>query len=158
MRPDNREVKHVSAYSHSDRWVSACGAWRDAWIGVGEIRWSQGICKIFVIEPFLEMTGRLLEPLARYVELRMEQAKSAFGSRGKCSQGGWCFLRDDSSGEQATPSSHHRSSRGQRLRSHCYVIARAQRTFRAPNRECDKQGAGARENSRPGLSVNVQTA
>ena len=32
---------------------------------------------IFVIEPFPEMTGRFLETLARYVELRKEQARSA---------------------------------------------------------------------------------
>ena len=32
---------------------------------------------IFVVEPFPEMTGRFLETLARYVELRKEQAKSA---------------------------------------------------------------------------------
>src|SRR5689334_15118475 len=32
---------------------------------------------IFVMEPFPEMTGRFLETLARYVELRKEQAKSA---------------------------------------------------------------------------------
>src|SRR5215813_4567435 len=31
---------------------------------------------IFVIEPFPEMTGRFLETLARYVELRKEQATS----------------------------------------------------------------------------------
>jgi nucleotide-binding universal stress UspA family protein len=31
---------------------------------------------IFVVEPFEELTGRYLETLARYVELRREQAKS----------------------------------------------------------------------------------
>ena len=31
---------------------------------------------IFVVEPFPEMTGRFLETVARYVELRKEQAKS----------------------------------------------------------------------------------
>ena len=31
---------------------------------------------IFVVEPFPEMTGRFLETVARYVELRREQAKS----------------------------------------------------------------------------------
>ena len=31
---------------------------------------------IFAVEPFPEMTGRYLETLARYVELRREQAKS----------------------------------------------------------------------------------
>ena len=31
---------------------------------------------IFVIEPFAEMTGRYLETVSRYVELRKEQAKS----------------------------------------------------------------------------------
>src|SRR5215472_695699 len=31
---------------------------------------------IFVIEPFPEMTGRFLETVARYVELRKEQARS----------------------------------------------------------------------------------
>ena len=52
----------------------------------------------------------------------------------------------------------HRSSRGQRLRSHCYVIAWTRRTFHASNRQCDKQGADLRENPRAGLSVNSQTA
>jgi nucleotide-binding universal stress UspA family protein len=32
---------------------------------------------IFVVEPFPEMTGRFLETLARYVELRKEQARDA---------------------------------------------------------------------------------
>ena len=41
------------------------------------------------------------------------------------------------------------------MRSHCYVVAWGQRTFRA-SRQCDKQGAGVRENPRIGLSVNVQ--
>src|SRR5580692_2739979 len=40
------EVKHVSAYSHSDRWVGASGAWGGAWDGAGEIPWSQGICNL----------------------------------------------------------------------------------------------------------------
>jgi hypothetical protein len=31
---------------------------------------------IFVVEPFAEMTGRFLEAVARYVELRKEQATS----------------------------------------------------------------------------------
>ena len=31
---------------------------------------------IFVVEPFSEMTGRFLETLARYIELRKEQATS----------------------------------------------------------------------------------
>ena len=31
---------------------------------------------IFVVEPFPEMTGRFLETVARYVELRKEQARS----------------------------------------------------------------------------------
>jgi nucleotide-binding universal stress UspA family protein len=31
---------------------------------------------IFVVEPFQELTGRYLETLARYVELRREQARS----------------------------------------------------------------------------------
>jgi nucleotide-binding universal stress UspA family protein len=57
---------------------------------------------IFVVEPFSEMTGRFLEAVATYAELRKEQATSV-GSRGKCGQGGWCFLRDDSSGERANP-------------------------------------------------------
>src|SRR6516164_6137036 len=92
---------------------------------------------IFVVEPTLvptsapETSGRFLEAVARYAELRKERA---------------------------TPSSHHRSSRRQRLRSHCYVIARTQRTFHASNRQCDQQGADERENPRTGLSVNVQTA
>src|SRR5215470_9879615 len=31
------EVKHVPAYSHSDRWVGASRAWGGAWVGAGEI-------------------------------------------------------------------------------------------------------------------------
>jgi len=41
IRPDNREVKPVPAYSHSDRWVGVSAAWGGTWFGVGEIRWSQ---------------------------------------------------------------------------------------------------------------------
>src|SRR6516162_5172369 len=67
---------------------------------------------IFVVEPFAEMTGRFLEAVARYVELQ-GTGHERVGSRGQCGQGGWCFLRDDSSGERATPSRHHRGSRGQ---------------------------------------------
>ena len=113
---------------------------------------------IFVVEPFSEMTGRFREAVATYAELRKEAGHERIGSRGKCGQGGWYFLQDDLSGERATPSSHHRSSRGQRLRSHRYVIAWAQRTFHASNRQCDKQGADARENPRTDLSVTVQTS
>ena len=112
---------------------------------------------IFVVEPFSEMTGQLRDAVAKYAALRKEQATSALETRGKGGEGDWYFLQT-SSGERATPSSHHRSSRGQRLRPHRYVIARAQRTFHASNRQCDKQGADARENPRTGLSVNVQTA
>ena len=32
---------------------------------------------IFVVEPFSEMTGRLVEAIAKYAELRKEQATSA---------------------------------------------------------------------------------
>jgi nucleotide-binding universal stress UspA family protein len=38
---------------------------------------------IFVVEPFPEMTGRFLETLARYVELRKEQAKSVLDRAAK---------------------------------------------------------------------------
>ena len=112
---------------------------------------------IFVLEPFSEMTGRLRRqsqampsyarsrPRARWIARQMRPRRLV-------------FLAGRSSGERATPSSHHRSSRGQRLRSHRYVIAWAQRTFHASNRQCDKQGADARENPRTGLSVTVQTA
>ena len=34
-------------------------------------------CVIFVVEPFTELSGRFLEAVATYVELRNEQAKSA---------------------------------------------------------------------------------
>ena len=111
---------------------------------------------IFVVEPFSEMTGRFLEAVAKYADAQ-GTGRCHVGSRGKCGQGSRCFLRDDSGGERATPSSHHRSGRGKRLRSHCYVIARSQRTFHASHRQCDKQGADASENSRTGLSVSVQT-
>src|ERR1700741_4001239 len=80
MRPDNREVKHVPAYSHSDRWVGASAAWGGAWIGVGEIRWSQGICNL--------RCGTASCADRRFCE--------RVGSRGKCGQGGRCFLRDNS--------------------------------------------------------------
>ena len=113
---------------------------------------------IFVVEPFSEMTGRFLEAVATYAELRKEQATSTLERAANAAKEVGISCRDDSSGERATPSSHHRSSREQRLRSHRYVIAWAQRTFQASNRQCDKQGADARENPRTGLSVNVQTA
>jgi len=38
----NREVEHVPAYSHSNRWVGVGGACSDAWIVAGEIRRGQG--------------------------------------------------------------------------------------------------------------------
>src|SRR4030095_15310458 len=44
--PDDREVIHVPAYSHSDRWVGASGAWGGAGVGAGEIPGSQGICNL----------------------------------------------------------------------------------------------------------------
>ena len=138
----NREKKLVPAYSHSDRWVGASGAWGGPWVGAGEIRWGQGICNQRCGTDFCS-DRRLCKRV---------------GSRNKCGEGGRCFLRDNSGGERATPSSHHRNGRGERLRSHCYVVAWSQRTFRASNRQCDKQGADARENPRIGLSVNVQTA
>ena len=113
---------------------------------------------IFVVEPFSEMTGRFLEAVATVCRTAQGTGHKHVGSRGKCGQGGRCFLRDNSSGERATPSSHPRSGRGQKLRSHRYVIAWAQRTFHASNRQCDKQGADASENPRTGLSMNVRTA
>jgi nucleotide-binding universal stress UspA family protein len=36
-------VEHVSAYSHSNRWVGVSGACGDEWIVTGEIRGGQGI-------------------------------------------------------------------------------------------------------------------
>ena len=41
-RSDNREVEHVPAYSHSNRWVGVGGACGDEWIVTGEIPGSQG--------------------------------------------------------------------------------------------------------------------
>src|SRR5262249_30065609 len=41
-RPSNREVEHVPAYSHSNRWVGVGGACSDKWIVIGELRGSQG--------------------------------------------------------------------------------------------------------------------
>src|SRR6185436_5721043 len=157
IRPDKREVKHVSAYSHSDRWIGASGAWGDAWVGAGEIPWSQGIRNFCCGTVF--RNDRAVPGGSRNICRAAQGAgHERVGARRKCGQGGWYFLQDDPSGERATPSSHHRSSRGQRLRSHRYVIAWAQRTFHASNRQCDKQGADARENPRTGLSVTAQTA
>src|SRR6476661_1177858 len=101
---------------------------------------------IFVVEPFSEMTGRSLEAVARYAELRKEQAASVLDRVANAAKEAGVSCETISSGERATPSSHHRSSRGQRLRSHCYVFTWAQRTFHASNRQCDKQGADASEN------------
>ena len=112
---------------------------------------------IFVVEPFSEMTGQLRDAVARYAALRKEEATSALERAAKAAKETGISCKTNSSGERATPSSHHRSSRGQRLRPHRYVIAWAQRTFHASNRQCDKQGADARENPRTGLSVNVRT-
>src|SRR6516164_6006044 len=88
---------------------------------------------IFVVEPSeglvrFSKSGQAAEAIARYAESQ-GTGNERVGSRGKCGQGGWCLLRDDSSGERATPSSHHRSNQGQRLRSHRYVIAWAQRAL-----------------------------
>ena len=41
---------------------------------------------IFVVEPFPDMTGRFLESLARYVELRKEQAKTALDRAAKAAR------------------------------------------------------------------------
>jgi nucleotide-binding universal stress UspA family protein len=41
---------------------------------------------IFVVEPFSEMTGRLLEAVATYAELRKEQAKSALDRAAKAAK------------------------------------------------------------------------
>src|ERR1700756_1119495 len=113
---------------------------------------------IFVLEPLSEMTGpHFLQALATYIELRKEQAKSVLDRAANAAKEAGS-LRDDSSGERATLSSHHRCSQGQRLRSHRHVIAWAQRTFHASDWQCDKQGADARENPRAGLSVNAHTA
>ena len=113
---------------------------------------------IFVLEPFSEMTGQLRDAVARYAALRKEEATSALERAAKAAKeiGISCKTTEVENGQ--TPSSHHRSSRGQRLRPHRCVIARAQRTFHASNRQCDEQGADARENPRTGLSVNVRTA
>jgi nucleotide-binding universal stress UspA family protein len=111
---------------------------------------------IFVVEPFSEMTGRFLEAVATYAELRKEQATSALDRAAKAAKEAGVSCETIQLENGATPSSHHRSCRGQRLRSHCDVVARAQRTCRSSNRQCDKQGADARENPRTGLSVNVR--
>ena len=91
---------------------------------------------IFVVEPFSEMTGRFLETIERYAELRKEEATSVLD-------------RAANAAKEAGVSCET---------VHCHVIAWAQRTFHASNRQCDKQGADARENPRTGLSLNVQTA
>jgi nucleotide-binding universal stress UspA family protein len=41
---------------------------------------------IFVVEPFSEMTGRVLEAVATYAELRREQAKSALDRAAKAAK------------------------------------------------------------------------
>ena len=41
---------------------------------------------IFVVEPFSEMTGRMLEAVARYAELRKEQAASALDRAAKAAK------------------------------------------------------------------------
>src|SRR5262245_34375544 len=41
-RSHSREVDHVPAYSHSNRWVGVGGTCSDKWIVIGEIRGSQG--------------------------------------------------------------------------------------------------------------------
>src|SRR3954453_10204186 len=41
-----REVKHVPAYSDSDRWVETGRARGSAWVGAGEFSWSQGVCNL----------------------------------------------------------------------------------------------------------------
>ena len=40
---DKREVEHVPAYSHSNRWFGASGACGDTWIVAGEICGSEGV-------------------------------------------------------------------------------------------------------------------
>src|SRR5262249_24301034 len=133
------EAKHVSPYSHSDRWVGAGRAWGGSWVRVGEIRWSQGIYHL--------RCGTASCSHGRFCE--------RVGSRKNCGYGGWRFLRNNPGGKRATPPSHHHSRRGQGLRSHCHVMAWAQWTFHASHRQCDKQGAGLCENPCAGLSVSL---
>jgi hypothetical protein len=99
------------------------------------------VTAIYVVEPLLAVTGDFASVLDR----TENAAKEA---------GVFCETIQK---ENVQPDpSHRRSSRGQRLRSHCYVMARAQRTFHVSNRQCDKQGSDLRDNPRTRLSVNVQ--
>jgi hypothetical protein len=58
---------------------------------------------IFAVKPFeglvrFSKSALAAEELAKYAEWRKERV----GSRGKCGQGRWPLLRDNSSGERAT--------------------------------------------------------
>ena len=163
VRSNNREVELVPTYSHSNRWVGASGACGDEWIGAGEILGSQGIrnrrrgtvqlAQRFRIDSAADNSGN-----CQTCRVDQEARHERVESRGECGQAGRCVLRHDSGGERATLSSHHRSGQEQGLRSHRHGIARAQRTIRGSDRQCDKQGADAHENPGTGLSLSAQAA
>ena len=115
---------------------------------------------IFVVEPLSEMRRGppFLEALAKYAELRNEQATSVLDRVANAAKEAGVSCKTIQVENRATPSSHHRGSRGQRLRSHCYVIAWAQRICHASNRQRDKQGADAHENPGVGVSLKARAA
>ncbi|MGY4569542.1 nucleotide-binding universal stress UspA family protein [Bradyrhizobium sp. USDA 3256] len=67
---------------------------------------------VFVVEPLSEIGGRYRDLLARFAEIRKEEATSALDRAAHAARGGRRSLRDKPGRERATPSSHHRSSRG----------------------------------------------
>ena len=69
----NREAKHVSSYSRSDRWVEAA----EHGLAVAKSLGAK-VSVIFVVEPLSEMKRGppFLEALAKYAELRKERATS----------------------------------------------------------------------------------
>jgi nucleotide-binding universal stress UspA family protein len=99
---------------------------------------------IFVVEPFSEMTGRFLETVGRYAELRKEQAMSVLNHVANAAKeaGLSCKTIQVESGQPHQAIISAAEDKGCDLI--VYVIAWAQRTFHVFNRQCNKQGANAR--------------
>ena len=113
---------------------------------------------IFVVEPFSEMTGRFQEAVATYAELRKEQATSALDRAANAAKevGISCKTTQVENGQPHQAIIAAAEDKG------CDLIVMSSHgrsgLSMLPDRQCDKQGADARENPRTGLSVTVQTA
>ena len=96
-----------------------------------------------------------LQPLAEYGEQIKKLAASALNRAADAAKQAGVSCETVQLGDAQPLSSQRCNGHGSGLRSYRYGIAWPQRPVRGFARQCDKQGAGARENPRTGLSVNV---